>query len=977
MAEVKVSEWIKDVTPILYNPTAVQRASLQRLRDVRDGLVDMPDATSPFAWSIENSAVNTSAFIEADTLLTRRQYASSAQTVEDLYLHMSDKDFVDRFATPAHGEFMLMIEERALERAFVADPITGVARLIIPRNTEFVIDGYHFSIQYPIEIKRLNLRSYQVTYITDKVSPLTTLTTNVLETTIARPRRDVSFLRIKIPADQFWIKSVTQPLTSAKLFKKTIPFEDSFYYARVYFKNNNSLSKWQEIRTTHTDQTYDPTVPIAVLKVLPGELEVSVPQIYFSNGAISGSIRVDIYQTKGQMSLSMLNYNADSFEARFRAVDKAEMTAEVSRLTNISEMMVYSESVINSGTDELPFEELRRRVINNTTGARDNPITNVQWEDSLKSNGFSIVKDVDVVTNRTYLATRDLIPPFDERLITAAATNMQALITTMKELSKHPAVYDNGPRITLTPDLVYRLNNGKMEVVSAATVMAMVNAEPDETAKRVNAEQFVYSPFHYVVDSENQQSKLRPYYMDSPMSDIRQFIDNNDTTQLLANTELHTINKTSFGYRLTVQVKGNDAYKNMPDDRIFAQMYYVPEGEVSAAFCNGQLVKRTDDGGAVFIFDFHTKFDIEVKDGKHLMSLSSFTMANLTGRLTRADLNQDFRVIFGTFDKINPAWVPHAIDNHIGQFMLPNYGYAITEESFKLKFGTFLNNLWAGNRSFPSPRNTLRYDSDVPALWPEDVFKVVDGSIFHLDENNNVIYNFEHRKGDPMLNEDGSPKYSHRKGDEIKDPVTGEPIPISELEVARQLDILVVEGPYYFSTDPSSSRYKDSFVAAMVDWIIDDLARIRKQGLDQTFIYFYPKANMGNLQVVGENGSLVYINANQSLKVRLFVKEQVIKNSDLRDSLTKDAVRVIDAEFKKNTVSVSNIETAQGKVFGEDVLGIEVSGLGGSANYQTISMLSIGDRLSIRKRLTAQSDGKLIVEEDVTVEFVQHESVVR
>ena len=978
MSNVKVAEWISDIKPILFNPTAVQRASLQRLRDISEGRIDVPDATSPFAWGIESSAVNISAFIEADTLYTRRMYASSAQTVEDLYPHMSDKDYVDRFATPAHGEFYLMIEDRALERAFIPDPVTGVSRLIIPRNTEFKIDGYVFSIQYPIEIKRLNLRSYQVTYITDMESPLSTLTTNVLEADVVRIRRDASFLRIKIPADQFWIKSITQPLTSAKLFKKIIPFEDSFYYARVYFKNNNTTSKWQEIRTTHTDQTYDPTIPTAVLKVFPGNLEVFIPQIYFSNGSLTGSVRVDIYQTKGQVNLSMLNYSRDSFEIKFRAVDKTEMTQEVSSLTNIAEMFVYSESVINSGTGELPFEELRRRVINNTTGARDLPITNVQLEDSLKSNGFSIVKNVDVVTKRTYLATRDLIPPFDERLITSAATNMQALITTMKELAKHPAVYDNGPRITLTPDIVYRLSNGKIEVVSAATVLAIANAEPDEAAKRVNAEQFVYSPFHYVVDSVDQQSKLRPYYMDAPMSDIRQFIDNNEASLLQTNTDQYTLNKTSFGYRLTIQVKGNDSYKQIADDRLFAQMYFTPHNEVSAAFNNGQLVKRTDDGGAVFIFDFVTKFDIEVKDGKHLMTLSSFTMANLSGRPTMSDLFQDFRVIFGTYDKINPSWTPHQIDNHIGQFMLPNFGYAITEESFKLKFGVFLKNLWAGARSFPSSQNTLRYDADVPALHPEDVFKVDPETkmIFHLDDDNNVVYNFEHRKGDPILDADGNPKYAHRKGDQIKDPVTGEPIPISELEVARQLDILVVEGPYYFANDPSSSRYKDSFVAAMVDWITDDIERIIAQGLDQTFIYYYPKANMGNLQVVGENGHLIYVNANQSLKVRLFVKEQVIRNSELRDSLTKDAVRIIDSEFKKNTVAISNIEAEQGRAFGEDVLGIEVSGLGGSSNYQTLSMLSIGDRLSIRKRLTAQPDGKLIVEEDVTVEFIQHESVV-
>lgn len=978
MANVKVSEWISDVTTILHNPTAIQRLSLRRLRDIRNGEVDLPDATSPFAFALENSAINTSGFMEGDTLQTRRQYASSAQTVEDLYLHMSDKDFVDRFATPAHGEFYLMIEERALERAFVPDPVTGISRVIIPRNTEFHVDNYVFSIQYPIEIKRLNLRSYQVTYINDIPSPLETLTTNILETAVVRPRADLSFLRIKVPAQQFWTKSITQALTTAKLFKKRISFEDSFYYARVYFKGNNTNGKWQEVRTTHTDQSYDPTIPTAVLKVLPGELEVFIPQIYFNSGAISGTIRVDVYQTKGEINLTMANYAPDNFQARFIAIDRADLTKEVAALANISDIMVYSDAVINSGTGELSFEELRRRVINNTTGQRDHPITNVQFEDSLKSNGFSIVKEVDVVTNRTFFATRDLIPPFDERLITSAATNVQALITTMKEIAKHPSVYDNGDRVTLTPDLVYRISNGKMEPVSAATIMAIVNAEADETAKRVNSEQFVYSPFHYVIDSKNAQSKLRPYYMDAPSTDIRQFIDNNKETLLQANTQQFTINKTSFGYRLTVEVKGNEAYRGLADDRIFAQMYFTPKGEVSPAYALGQLANRTQNGDPVFIFDFTTTFDMEVKDGEHNIALNSFTMANMSSRPVMADLFQEFRIVFGTYDRINPAWVPHAIDSHLGQFMLANYGFAITEESFKIKFGVFLNNLWAGNRSFPSGQNMMKYDMDVPEVYMEDIFKVdpESGMIFHLDDNNNVVYNFEHRKGDPVLDENGVQRLLHRKGDLIKDPVTGEPIPISELEVARQLEILVVEGPYYFATDPSSSRYKESFVAAMVDWIIDDIQRIKTQGLDQTEIYYYPKSNMGDLQVVGENGQLIYIRANQAFKVRLFVKEQVVRNSELRDSITRDAIRTIDAELKKNTVAISNIESEQRLVFGDDVFGIEVSGLGGSANYQTLSMLSIGDRLSIRKRLTAQSDGKLIVEEDVTVEFIQHESVI-
>ena len=154
--------------------------------------------------------------------------------------------------------------------------------------------------------------------------------------------------------------------------------------------------------------------------------------------------------------------------------------------------------------------------------------------------------------------------------------------------------------------------------------------------------------------------------------------------------------------------------------------------------------------------------------------------------------------------------------------------------------------------------------------------------------------------------------------------------------------------------------------------VIDDLARLKKQTLEETFIYFYPVTNMGNLRVIGENGTATFIKAGQSLKVRLFVKEQVMNNGDLRNNLTNSTIRVIDEELKSNLISISSIESKLKDVYGSDVMSVELSGLGGTSNHQVITLIGNGDRISIRKKITPQSDGKLIVEEDVTVEFVTH-----
>ena len=64
------------------------------------------------------------------------------------------------------------------------------------------------------------------------------------------------------------------------------------------------------------------------------------------------------------------------------------------------------------------------------------------------------------------------------------------------------------------------------------------------------------------------------------------------------------------------------------------------------------------------------------------------------------------------------------------------------------------------------------------------------------------------------------------------------------------------------------------------------------------------------------------------------------------------------------------------EIYGEDVYGLQVSGLGGIRNIQMFTVLEDSDRCSIRKRLTALPDGKLIVQESVDVEFVLHEQTV-
>ena len=107
--DTAVGHALRKLDLINTNPASIQQTSLELLQQYLNGETDIVDATNPFMKLVESSAVNTAGFIIDNEVTTRAQYPSCAQTLEDLYLHMSDKDYIDRFASPAIIKFTIVV----------------------------------------------------------------------------------------------------------------------------------------------------------------------------------------------------------------------------------------------------------------------------------------------------------------------------------------------------------------------------------------------------------------------------------------------------------------------------------------------------------------------------------------------------------------------------------------------------------------------------------------------------------------------------------------------------------------------------------------------------------------------------------------------------------------------------------------------------------------------------------------------------
>lgn len=968
MTAVTVSNLKSQIEQLAYNPTAIQRAVLAALTTATDGDIEIVDPTNPFVFCLESSAVSTAAFMAKDEANTRRLYPYSAQTPEDLYVHMSDRDYVDRFAVASKTFFEMLLPKDEILNKMVLEAETGLRKIVIPRNTFFTIADTVFSLQYPIEIRQLAHGGLQVVYDTDKASPLQDLETNVIPWEF-RTGPDGEMLWMEFEVYQFSILSQTGSLNSATDYKLDVDFTDQYYYTRVFVEN--AQGAWVEIRTTHTDQIYDITTPTAVLQVVDQRVTIRIPQVYTSSGLLNRSIRVDVYETKGMVDMNLSNYPASAYVATWEAYDKADQSIYSAPLKTFRLAIPYCNKTVVGGADALSFDALREKVVKNAIGSPTLPITNVQIEATLENNGYEIVKNIDNITNRVFLATKPMPVPDDEKLITAAAASIETVSLNVADAVQLTSVIDNGSSITITPDTLYRTVGGVTKMVPSQQVAALLALPVDQRAGMVTSGAYLYTPFHYVLDMTEDEFESRAYYLDSPEVKTKLFVGQNDTTLLQVSTKIYGVVRNDTGYLLQIVTESGDAWKALDDADVFVQLAYIPNGEKDRAYLSGQLWGKTTEGERIYNFDLSTTFNV---DGEHGLELTEFLMYSQEPRTTKAPLLTDFDVIYSTSSVMGAQWRPAEVDNVLGRFLLPTRIAGITHEKLRVLFGHSLSTLWSRARSVISSVPYKTHQVNVPRLYAQDIYErdPLTGAAFSIGPGGELVSNILHHKDDPVLDELGAPVYQWKVGDTMLDGA-GNPIPLNPRGMIRQIDVMLIEGAYWFATDATTLSYRAKTVKTVVDWLTTDLAVMSKQLLEQTRIYFYPKTTMGTIDVMILDGLTTSIAAGQAFGVTLYVSANVYANEPLRQQIQLATVETINAELRKSTVAISSILTALRTAYGNDVIDVQVTGLGGTANLSALTMMDEGDRCSIRKRLVAQADDSLIVQEDVTIGFVRHE----
>ena len=963
-----ITDLMAAIDAVRFNPSTIHQLSLKILEEVRNGERTVVDPTNPFMFLLETSAVNVAAAMAANEANTRKQYGVMALTEDEIYHHMSDKDYLDRFAKPSRTTITILVSREEIMAKAVATGVGGMRKLVIPRHTEFTVAGYQFTMQYPIELRVMANGGLQLIHDVSRQSPLMSLSSNVVDYTVANIDGTI-YLMIKAPVLQMKIDVKYPKITSASVFDTRYDFSNQFYYARVY--QANGQGEWVEMKTTHSDQVFDPLTPTAVLRVYEGQLRVSIPLVYQSAGLVDSELRVEIYTTTGPLNLILNNYEPGAYTARWVDLDADDAGLYSAPLAQLNVISVFSDSVVAGGAEALGFDALRERVITNSLGSQQLPITNAQATSKLANLGYNLTVNLDTITNRQFLATRILPPPADGSVVSGVASTVATYQASFDDLKQHPDIRDNGLRLTITPKVLFEGNNGLYQVVPKPMVNQLLGLRGTDTfITTIEESKYLASPFYYVWDISDDLFDCRMYHLDSPEIDAKVFVQENDTTGLVVSTASQGLEKTDDGYRLVIKTKSSDEWKALSDDQVFVQLAFTAQGETTRAYLNGTLLgKDVDTGERMYEFLINTNYDVNPDNGLVITNFNIFGV----GQNCPIDLSATFDLLYVVGDYTYLDMQSSDIDKVVGTALLPEKFVGLIHEQLNIHLGHTLSTFWMNNRSVVGSAEYLVHPVDVYATYEENVYErdPATGVIKVAIVDGKAVFNILHAKGDPILDVNGERVFKFRKDEVVLE--GGKPVVANPRGMLRQTDLFLMDGLYYFATDTTALAYAASIPNTIVDWLEQDIAPISQNLIEQTELFFHPQITSGNTNALVLEGYEIELETEQALTVKYYMTDAGYKNAELRTSLTATAIEAINNAFANASVVVKDIASKIQTAAGDDVITVSVQGLGGSLpGYDIVTLTDQSSRLGVKKKLLNLADGSYTVDDDVEVLFLKH-----
>lgn len=942
-----INEELKNLEQHKYHLSGISQISLNRLTDMLDGKVEITEPSNPFAYLVEMSALNTTFAVKEFALQIRKRFPRLANTDEDLYLHMSDYDFLGRFSEPAQANVLFNIMFNDFKTKATYDPVTKDYILKLPRHLKVTVSDYVFTLTSAIIIRLTETGVIDVKFENQDFNNIFPISTNYINFVLKMVNQTEQYLSFMLKMPEVDIETADVAIDPSSVVRDHIVFNKKrqFYFFRAfYFKDD----KWHEMLVTHTNEVYDVHEPTCIIKVLPNsnKVEYHIPSVYINTGQVSTRVKFLVYTTMGKIAVNFADFQMADFSTEYADVfpelELDDYTKPIQAITKV----IYTTDSIDGGKNGLTFEELKQSVIDNSIGDRKLPITNKQLTFSSNQSNFKIIKDVDIVTGRMFKLETEVPSPLTRYPVTKFNLDILEHRATIDELRQGNSVTAFGDDITVLPEgTVFRLEGGVLVHVPQQEADQLRAATGANLVALVNQTSYLSLYYHYVIDTSENKSKLRAYDLTSPKISLISFKEFNPTTRVGVNTTSANLFKSPNGYTLDILSNLKKYTETITENNLTPFIVYK---DVSGAkfYLEGALF-TTISGNPVFRFSIDTNYHI---DKTNKIFISNFKDSN--GNLTTLsiDLDSQLEIIYLS-DVIPYAFATSEMDSYIQTSYLAGQYCAVTLEDVNMTFGHYLERLYSAMHTSTSVYEYETYTADVPLTYTSTVYNP-DNTIKHMP-------------GDIVLDEQGDPVIQFHKGD-VK-LVDGQPVPINTLDKERYINLLFIDYRVLVSTPSNSREHNKQIKNHISEMALANAVEIQKQLLDNSEAFVVIPKTVGHMRVKTPTRT-VSVKSMQTFNADVFVTYDIYNSATIRDNITYTITKTIDDYLYANTIiKKSELLNMLYEKLKEFVVTISIPNFT-ELDEEYMEILDTNSRISIAKTLVLEANGYNLTE-DITIRF--------
>lgn len=958
------------------SPTRVINTLYNRIEESLNNGGKINVKGDPFSYAVDLIVGTNYGYISRNGDAMASIYPVHARSIKDLSKVMTDEDWIGVFSSPSELTFRWILGEETLNREAIeytdvdGSQINRYRKLVLPPDAKFTIAGITYLLETPVEIRVLEHGGYQVVYDSSYQNPLKSLVTNAPDKEVIN-HNGTKWLAIHLPLRQVdVIEGPLEPVNGTAGFSKTITHPDKLYAVRAFITPDGSTTR-REMAVVYNNETFDPNMPTLVIDILDDHtFQCSIPTVYLENGTGLGRVTTLTYVTQGEMSRDRASLSDQPIKVEYfdyRNVGGA-LGPYSAPLRGINEVQSDVITGITGGFNAMSFQELKNTIIYGHR-RRQLPVSNSDLTQTLIGMGYDSVKSIDTVTRRLIRTTKDL--PIQQnklfedeglaRFNSAIGTYTGSIMTSMNEIVASGNAIDNGKRITVLRGAVMDITNQTARIVPVYERDALQNASNQLKIDTMGRKSMVYLPFMYVIDSSNDRAEVRCYRVAKPEIMYQLFRYENANLGVQVSVGMINVISNNNGYVIQIKTKSDDAYKELDDSTVGIQMSFMSTGSNQPAVLRGQLKGRTEDKERIWEFDLRSQFDI---DSQNQLDLRGFTQFGRPQAEIRVDLDEQANFIF-TYGG-DGLVLKSSADFKIDQTLFDKPNIAIIETEYRVIFGKDLGAMYTNIRPMVGPAQYRKYEQNVPAVYPEDVYQTKPGSGELVIIDGKAV--LEHRKGEPIINTDGTPRWEHLAGHTMYDE-NDQPILLAPRELKYFWDFIGFDFNYLLSQDEYDARYVEAVEDFFSNEVNEEIRRVSRTLLDETKIMFKPRSTMGFTQVTLNEGISKTIRTDIRLSVVYYLSDEAMADEDLKTALKTNTHMLSNEKLRKDTFSVSDLTAS---LRSNDVIDVKVVASAGIDNVDVITNVDDTNGFSVRKVLDQTSDRILTIKEDIEIEFKRH-----